>query len=142
MVLLAIPLVDPRVSGCVLAVESHTSIKTLIIHSCEFYYAFELILVISPPLHAHPVLPQSEWGLRAFIRYDTCVSFWRSLTWDSNGKLLWFYGEKPPAQLMVAAVCWTDQSYGTFAVGRLVIEGHLLIGEDVIVVWKHSLGRG
>lgn len=64
---------------------------------------------------------------------SVALTKWR-LTWNSDSKLLRFDGKKPPAQLIVTAVCWADQSYGAFAVGRLVIERHLLIGQDVIVV--------
>ena len=56
------------------------------------------------------------------------------LTWHRDSKLLRLDGEKPPTQLVVAAVSRTNQSYGAFTIGRLVIEGHLLIGQDFIVV--------
>lgn len=55
-------------------------------------------------------------------------------TWDSNGELFWFDGQKPATQLIVAAVCRANQSDGAFPTGGLVIEGHLFIGQDVIVV--------
>lgn len=62
----------------------------------------------------------------------------RGLTWNCNGKLFRFNGQEPPTQLIVTAVCRTDQSDGAFTIGRLVIERHLLIGQDVIVVWRDS----
>lgn len=58
----------------------------------------------------------------------------RGLTWNGDGKLFGLDGQKPAAQLIVAAVGWTDQSDGAFAVGRLVIQRHLLVGQDVVVV--------
>lgn len=59
-------------------------------------------------------------------------------TWDSDGKLFWFNGQKPPTQLVVAAVCGANQSDGAFPTGRLVIEGHLFIGQDVVIVCKRQ----
>lgn len=56
------------------------------------------------------------------------------LTWNSNGKLFWFNGQKPPTQLIVTAVCRANQSDGAFPTGRLVIKRHLFIGQDVIIV--------
>lgn len=60
------------------------------------------------------------------------------LTWNSNGKLFWFNGQKPPTQLIVTAVCRANQSDGAFPTGRLVIKRHLFIGQDVIIVWRNS----
>lgn len=64
------------------------------------------------------------------------------LTWNSNGKLFWLDGQKPPTQLIVTAVCRTNQSDGAFPTGRLVIKGHLFIGQDVIIVWRDRQGGG
>lgn len=62
------------------------------------------------------------------------------LTWNGNGKLLGLRGQKPPAQLVGPAVGWTNQSDGALAVSRLVVEGHFLVGQVVIRVWRHSSG--
>lgn len=60
------------------------------------------------------------------------LSAFGQLTRDGDGKLVRFDGKQPAAQLVVAAVCRSDQSDGTFAVGRLVVERHLLISRDFI----------
>lgn len=46
----------------------------------------------------------------------------RGLTWNSDGKLFRFNGQKPPTQLIMTAVCRTNQSDGAFTIGRLVIK--------------------
>lgn len=56
------------------------------------------------------------------------------LTWNSNGKFLWFSGQKPLAQSVMATVCRTNQSNRAFSTCRLVKEWHLFVGQNVIIV--------
>ena len=55
------------------------------------------------------------------------------LTWYGAGELVRFDGQHPPPQVVVPTVGGANQSDGTLAVGGLVVEGHLLIGQDVLV---------
>lgn len=72
-----------------------------------------------------------------FLSIPTALSISLSihlLTWDGDSKLVRLEGQKPSPQLVVAAVRGSDQGDGAFTIGWLVIEGHLLVGQDVVVV--------
>lgn len=57
-----------------------------------------------------------------------------SLTWNCHGKFVWLDGQEPPTQLVMATVCRANQSDGSSSTGRLVVKGHLFVGQDVITV--------
>lgn len=94
----------------------------------------KVLKIISTKMHRSRQICLKEGDVmcpRICFLFCVCVCV---LTWDSNGKLFWFNGQKPPTQLIVAAVCRANQSDGAFPTGRLVIEGHLFVGQDVIIV--------
>lgn len=64
------------------------------------------------------------------------------LTRNRHGELVRLDGQEPPTQLVVAAVCRANQSDGAPPTGRLVVQGHLFVGQDVIVVWGRERGGG
>lgn len=63
------------------------------------------------------------------------------LTWDSDGKFFRLNGQEPPTQLIVPAVGGADESDGPLPTGGLVIERHLLIRQDIVVVWRDTVGE-
>lgn len=87
-----------------------------------------LNILTKPTSSCSSTLVNGDWipGLHALTK---CA-----LTWNSNGKLLWLGGQKPPTQLIVTAVHRANQSDGAFPTCRLVIKRHLFIGQDVIIV--------
>lgn len=60
-----------------------------------------------------------------------------TLTWDSSPKSVWLAGQQSLSQLILPTVGRTNQSNGPLAIGWLVVERHLLIGQDLltVVVW-------
>lgn len=60
-----------------------------------------------------------------------------TLTWDSSPKSVWLAGQQSLSQLILPTVGRTNQSNGPLAIGWLVVERHLLIGQDllVVIVW-------
>lgn len=63
------------------------------------------------------------------------------LTWNRHGELVRLDGQEPPTQLVVAAVCRANQSDGAPPTGRLVVQRHLFVGQDVIVVCGDAGGQ-
>lgn len=133
MVLAPIPLVYSWAPGCVWHVKGDKSKWS----KRNLMFLNILICVI----FRHFVQCRTWYSFVPHRRYAISISGGLvSLTWNSDGKLLWFDGKQPPPQLVVAAVCRTNQSHGAFAIGGLVVKRHLLIGQDVIVVWGDGVG--
>lgn len=57
-----------------------------------------------------------------------------NLTWNSTSESPRLYGEQSLSQFIMSAVGWTNQGDGTFAVGRLMVQCHLLIGQNILTV--------
>lgn len=63
-----------------------------------------------------------------------CVCACTLLTGHSSGEALRLAVEQPLPQLHLAAAGRSDESNGPLPIGRLVVQRHLLIGQDLVVV--------
>lgn len=63
------------------------------------------------------------------------------LTWNSTTKSLWLIGQQSLSQLNLATIWRTDQGNGPLVAGRLVVQRHLFVGQDLLidVLWQGKL---
>lgn len=74
-----------------------------------------------------------------FVHVHIWTGTFNGLTWHRYSKLFRFLGQKSASQVVESAVSRTNQSNGSFPIRRLVIERHLLVCQDVVMVWEERL---
>lgn len=58
----------------------------------------------------------------------------RDLTRHSSSEAIWLAVQQSLPKLCLSTACWTDQRDRPLPIGWLVIQGHFLIGEDLLIV--------
>jgi len=98
------------------------------------------------PAHSALLLADSGSCLQSKRKWETevdrsntrdqanCPSCRRILTRNGSGEALWLAVEESLSQLRLPAAGWTNQCDRPLPIGRLVIQSHLLIGENFIVI--------